>query len=329
MILTQRDVDEFIAAYTKYCNIEDVGFNETWSSEDVLNWLTEHPQVVVAAGFQEFVAGGESSLYRSLVREGELDDLTRPIFREFEGSWVIPSEVGDLPYAPWGAFRLEDLLRIADLDRKLAEDTVTPAEWAERREAIDRDSVQSVITMPSFEDIVEAAAKYVDNPLVDSTIWVSPRLWTPSQQASQKLHLQRAATTLIEGLKTNKISLQEVTWQEFEEIVAEVLRSLGLEIHLVKENPQGGRDIIARASLIPGADLCTIAVEVKHRNVVDRPIIEQAIHQNKHFPALMLVTSGQFTAGVVREAAKPENRMRVTLKDGIAIRDMIRKYRLS
>jgi hypothetical protein len=63
MILTQSDIDEFVEAYRNYCNFEDIGSNETWSNNDVLAWLTEHPQVVIAAGFQEFVAGGESESF--------------------------------------------------------------------------------------------------------------------------------------------------------------------------------------------------------------------------------------------------------------------------
>jgi hypothetical protein len=68
---------------------------------------------------------------------------------------------------------------------------------------------------------------------------------------------------------------------------------------------------------------------VKHREFIDRPILQQAIYQNRHFPALMLVTSGHFSAGVIREVAKAENRMRVFLKDGVAVRDLIRNYRVS
>jgi hypothetical protein len=48
--------------------------------------------------------------------------------------------------------------------------------------------------------------------------------------------------------------------------------------------------------------------------------------KNKHFPALMLVTSGKFTTGVVKEASKAENRMRVFLKDGVAVRDLIKRF---
>ena len=99
-----------------------------------------------------------------------------------------------------------------------------------------------------------------------------------------------------------------------------------MEIHLVDESPQGGRDILARCPLIPGREVMTIAVEVKHRPVIDRPTIQMSLHQNRRFPALMFVTSGRFTSGVIKEAASHENRMRLYLKDGVAIRDMISAY---
>jgi hypothetical protein len=71
-----------------------------------------------------------------------------------------------------------------------------------------------------------------------------------------------------------------------------------------------------------------MAVEVKHRKVVDRPEVEMALHQNRRFPALLFVTSGRFTAGVLKEKALPENQLRLFLKDGDALGDLIRDYKL-
>jgi hypothetical protein len=226
---------------------------------------------------------------------------------------------------------LEDLIEVSELERELAriDRSKSPTEYDNQREFIDHKSLKSIMHMPSFDEILEAAGGFIDNPLVDPTVWVSPKLWTPSRQAFEKLHLQNTAISLIKNIRDENLQLDDLHWREFEEVVAEVLRGLGMEIHLVTENPQGGRDIIARAPAMAGIELATIAIEVKHRDVIDRPILQQAIQQNNHFPSLMLVTSGRFTAGVVREAAKPENRMRVSLKDGVAIRDMIKSYKLT
>lgn len=322
MILTQADLDEFSRAYGKYS-----GYG---GNEQLLAWLADHPQVLVASGYQEFVAPGNSAAYRSLVSDGELDDLMRPILKQFDGSWVVPSFIGPHKLEEWEGFKLEDLIRVSAMTKALHEvlDQLPQSERDRRREVIDLESRDSLIEMPSYNTVFERAKKFVDNPLVDPTVWVSPRLWTPRQQEAEKLHLQRAAGAIISQLQSDELTLVDLHWRQLEELVAELLRSLGLEIHLVKENPQGGRDIIARAPMVEGLHFGTIAVEVKHRDVVDRPIVQQAIMQNSHFPTLMLVTSGRFTAGVIQEVSKPENRMRIALKDGIAIRDMIRSYRL-
>jgi HJR/Mrr/RecB family endonuclease len=342
MIVTQQDIDDFVEAYRRYCPEDSmsVPWNDpSWNSDDVLTWLANNPQVVVASGYQEFVAGIDSRLYQSLVESAQLDDLSRPLFRSFDGTWIVPSNVGIWEEEEWDGFRLEGLVSIANAERQIAEEMVAwrkthkdewlPTEFAERIMELDRQSVSDCsIAMPSFDDMVTAASRFIDNPMVDQTTWVSPKLWTPDRQSLTKLHLQTSAGSIISEIQTQTRDLADLHWRELEEIVAELLRSKGMEIHVVRENPQGGRDIIARAELVPGGEIITIAIEVKHRDVVGRPILEQAIHQNRHFPALMLVTSGRFTAGVVKEASKPENRMRVILKSGIAIRDFALAYRL-
>lgn len=96
------------------------------------------------------------------------------------------------------------------------------------------------------------------------TIW-SPRLWTPSAQNQQSLLLHESTKDILAAIKNEKIGLEAVSWRQLENIVAEILRAHGLEIHVVRENPQGGRDIIARGELIPGQEPVLLAVEVKHR----------------------------------------------------------------
>lgn len=164
------------------------------------------------------------------------------------------------------------------------------------------------------------------SPTEDSkTVW-SPKLWTPDAQENTRIYLQSSITHLLLGLKREEIRLESVSWRQLEEIVAEILRARGMEIHLVRENPQGGRDIVARGELVPGHEPILLAVEVKHRPKVDRPEVEKALWQNRHFPALMFVTSGRFTSGVLKEKASPENKFRLFLKDGDAIDDLIRAY---
>jgi restriction system protein len=89
---------------------------------------------------------------------------------------------------------------------------------------------------------------------------VSPRLWTPAQQDLQKTLLQSSTRQILEALKAERCRLSDLHWKQFEELVAEILRSQGMEIHLVREAPQGGRDIIARTQMVATGEVLTVAV---------------------------------------------------------------------
>ena len=126
------------------------------------------------------------------------------------------------------------------------------------------------------------------------TLW-SPKLWTPDAQRREAISLVHSTRSLLTEISREQRALGDISWKQLEEIVAEVLRAHGMEIHVVRESPQGGRDVVARGELIPGQEPITLAVEVKHRAVVNRPEIEKALWQNRQFPALLFVTSGRFT----------------------------------
>jgi len=308
MILTQADIDEFLNAYAQYeiTELDD-------APERFYRWLINNPQVLMAgAGFQEYVGAHKLPLFQRLIARGHLIDCPRPAFRTFEGQWLLISYLGS---EKWDAYSLEGARHAA----KVKDD----------EHEFDRLMNEAVVDISSSDRIIEKASQYVGNELVDATTFVSPQLWTPFHQTKQKDKLQSSATGLIRAIQQEKIDIQGVSWQELEEIVAEVLRAQGMEIHVVRDSPQGGRDIIARSELVPGKEVLTIAVEVKHRPFVNRPVLQQALFQNRHFPALMLVTSGRFSAGVIREAKKTDNRLRVFLKDGVAIRDLILSYGLT
>ena len=349
MIITQADLDEFEQMWDR--SYSDDGMYEFY------RWLANNPQVFMATGYQEFVGAHQLPIYKALAREGVLDLCERPLFRDFHGNWFVVSMVHDLPNEQWDGLRLEALHahRAAidklkheresiehDYDEHLKAEYVS-IEEENRFNATEKNLVRvsrqleklysqgeydpATISLPSFHQIMDAATNLLDNPLVDPTTFVSPRLWTPYSQSTGKQLLQHSSLQLISAIQNENVVLADLHWRQFEDIVAEVLRSLGMEIHCVRESPQGGRDIIARSQLVPNSEVVTIAIEVKHRDVVDRPLVQQALYQNRHFPALMFVTSGRFTSGVIREASKPENRLRLFLKDGIAMREMIHNCR--
>jgi hypothetical protein len=315
MILCQQDIDEFVERYSKFVR-EEFDRDE---ENSFYEWLANNPQVLVAGGdFQEYVGAHTLPLYKRLVKRKLLIKSRRPAFRTFGGLWFLLSTIRDDPRRDWEGISLE-LLRHHAQDPKF---------WAASLEADDLFE-ECFFDLPGIDKIVHRAHERLIQEAVEPVTFVSPKLWTPEAQSIQKIFLQSSAVAIIRELQAERIELEAVKWQTFEEIVAEILRQRGMEIHLLRERPQGGRDIIARGELVPGMEPLTIAVEVKHRGIVDRPLVQQALYQNKHFPALIFVTSGRFTAGVIKEARSPSNRLRLFLKDGVAIRELIRTYRLS
>lgn len=130
---------------------------------------------------------------------------------------------------------------------------------------------------------------------------------------------------LLRALQNENIDLASISWRHLEEVVAELLRSQGLHIELTKQTRDGGRDIIARGELIPG-EPTVLAVEVKKKPVVGIADLRQTLHANREFPAVLLATSGRFSAGVITEARTPDTRYRLLLKDGLALKQWIDLY---
>lgn len=311
MIVTRSDIEEFEARYFRYADAQRTKSSADSDREQLrfYRWLTNNPQVLMCAGFQEYIGAHTLPLYQRLVRRKELIPAKRPVFRTYRGRWVLLSHMApdcDMSWDGYSVRALEGLPR-------------NPSE-----EAWDR----CVIDLPSFNSIVDAASRIHTSPLLDATSFVSPQLWTPDQQDHEKRVLQTSTAAVMRALQQERIELQSISPRLFEEIVGEILRRQGMEIHVVRETPQGGRDIVARGELVPGLEALTIAVEVKHKRVVNRPEVQMALQQNRRFPALLFVTSGRFSAGVLEEASLPEHRMRLFLEDGVAIGEILRTFKL-
>lgn len=189
----------------------------------------------------------------------------------------------------------------------------------ELREILDSDTVSV-----SMEELVADLRERVQRPRESSSVLWSPRLWTPREQARQRALLDSTLAPHLEAWRTSGVCFEDLNSSEFEDLVGEVLFAAGLKIYKVREAPQGGRDLIARGTLIPNEEPIEMAVEVKHRKVVDRPEVQLALYQNRAYPALLFVTSGRFTAGVFEEKTREENRFRLFLKDGLAVGDLVR-----
>lgn len=335
MIITKQDIDEFVKRYWQYIK-RDWQYQHTeinTSIDDIsdeqyfmMGWLIDNPQIIIASGYQEYMSS--SSSFIEAERFANKFGGSRPLFRTYEGQWLIINDIPKHSDAMWSAYSLTRANKHIGYEK----DKTVSTQFFSLERMINKyigykEDKTIPIQFPSVNQILEKALKFIDNPLVDSTCFISPKIWTPEHQWAQKVYLQNSAVHIMKELKDNNKELGSINWREFEEVVAEIFRSKGMQIHIVKENPQGGRDIIARGELVPGMEVVTIAIEVKHKDVVDRPEVQTALYQNRMFPALMFVTSGRFTTGVIQEAMKPENRMRLFLKDGVAIRELLQAYR--
>ena len=149
-----------------------------------------------------------------------------------------------------------------------------------------------------------------------------PNIWQPPNREIQLVHSVRA---IVHALREETISLDDLTWQQMEDVVAELLSSRGLEVYVTSRTADGGRDVIARGELIPG-EPSILAVEVKHKEVVNLFDARNALWANRQFPLVMLATSGRFSGGVIRERNTPDNQFRLLLKDRVALTQWLNQY---
>lgn len=240
------------------------------------------------------------------------------LFRGPRNEWLLPDPGPFELRAHWGAFRQQDYAKFVSGRRSW---TRGPNDEL----LVDGKEIElAPVSMGvSLEDILEKAWAASEEPPADEALLISHRLWSPGNQRHELEAIRATASRIVASARSETLRLDELGWRRLEEVVAYVLSERGMKVHMVTESPQGGRDLIALGELVPGFDPLTIAVEVKQRRVVNRPEVQMALWQNRHFPALLFVTSGRFSAGVVREQGLPENRLRLHLWDGVTLRRLI------
>lgn len=177
----------------------------------------------------------------------------------------------------------------------------------------------------SISDLLIKLRKLVESPdYVPKTLWL-PRIWTPEFQDHDRQKVSDDVASLLSSLQDEKIQLSEIKPVVFEELVAELLRSKGMEVYVTKRTRDGGRDIIARMESTLG-DPLTIAVEVKQKPVVGTDDLFKTLKANENFPAIMIATAGRFSAGVIKQKAAESNQLRLMLKDGVALSQWVESY---
>lgn len=253
-----------------------------------------------------------SGRWATLLRLPELGDALQHGFDELLFSFKLPQVISDLK-------------RFLDLEKAGPESEEDRDEYQSLLLELSSELINDSVSV-KFDDFIAALRRQISNPRNSASVLWSPRIWAPKEQARQRQLVNDALRPYLTRWTAEGLCLQDLNPSEFEDLVAELLFKAGLKVYKVRESPQGGRDLIARGALIPGEEPLEMAVEVKHRPVVDRPEVQLALYQNRAYPALVFVTSGRFTSGVFKEKLIGENRHRLFLRDGLAVGDMVRLH---
>ncbi|HYJ85994.1 MAG TPA: restriction endonuclease [Pyrinomonadaceae bacterium] len=177
----------------------------------------------------------------------------------------------------------------------------------------------------SVDDLYRSLRRLTVSPDSGShTLWL-PGLWTPKFQNDTRQFLDQQVSALLQEIYKEGKALSEIRPRQLEELIAELLRDHGMAIHITPQTRDGGRDVIARGEFVPGEPMI-LAVEVKQKPVVGIQDLYNSLKANEDYPALLLATSGRFSAGVIQEKKRRRNELRLILKDGVALSQWIAMY---
>jgi restriction system protein len=118
----------------------------------------------------------------------------------------------------------------------------------------------------------------------------------------QPLIVCSPSVAILIALRQRKITLSDIRWRDFEEIVAELLRTDGFEVALQRGSRDDGYDIIARATLKAAGSVVTLwqAKHLTHGKVEVTAVRELAdVRQQYGANKAMIVTSSYLTRGAL------------------------------
>ncbi|HEV2553233.1 MAG TPA: restriction endonuclease [Bosea sp. (in: a-proteobacteria)] len=292
VIIEEKEVEN-LYLNTHYWRMPESMFMS--EKESGINYLCRNPHLLFPAGFDEaIIFQGKSAIKKHIV--GKYTDITPRndallLRRKSDKAWLYLDWIHD-NYTPDSS-----VYTFSDENRK--EHDINIKEYL----AFLRNS--SSLVMPG-----------------------EARFWLPSSLGTQDFNGNSPPSTQIQSdllrhINSGSVSLDSLDWHQFEYVVAEILERAGVKIIRTKKTRDGGRDIIALGEIIPGIE-SQLAIEITHRKVVGIDKFAQSAYKNKDFPLFMLVTSGRFSSGIIREVNKPENKLRMIIRDGVSTKSWIR-----
>ncbi len=312
MYLLKDDVDKFESYLDDFIQYEQE--NSYWRPDEgsSVDYFFERPHLILPLGFDES---------RHLIHESYSEWLED----EYEKQWVQravkEAEQVELKY---GLKKIPFDFGVETIFRSSSQGAWYWFLGLENEKLIFRGPGNTKTEYSASELLrkLRALTEYPDH--VPRTLWL-PRIWTPEFKDHDRQRINDDVSSLLQALHNENCSLRSIKPADLEEIIAELLRSRGLEVYVTKKTRDGGRDIIARGETQLG-DPLTFAVEVKQKAVVGIQDLQRALKANENFPAIMLATAGRFSSGVIEEKQREGNSLRLILKDGVAISQWIEAY---
>src|SRR6476659_881773 len=227
-------------------------------------FFANRPHLVLASGFDEFSA-----------YEAGVDDIEAVMF---EYGFGIDSDVGNED------FELTRRLLGREIESFFRDETSGAWYWLESvfPTHLHFHGPTNFNRLEWFGEVIGKLYDLTRSPASSSNaLWLSG-LWTPALRAKTRIELRKSIDDILKAVFEQKVELTAISPRKLEELVAELLREKGLDIHLTPYSKDGGRDIIARGELVPGEPM-VIAVEVKKKPVVGLHDVQRALYANSDF----------------------------------------------
>lgn len=312
MYLLKEDVDKFETYLDEFfaCDKED----SYWGPEEgsSVDYFFERPHLILPLGFDET---------RHLIDEYYADWLEE----DYERQWIKKAvKEADHVESKYGLKKIPFDFGVETIFRSKSQGAWYWFLGLENEELVFRGPDNTKTKYSAIELLKKLRALTEHPDYVPRTLWL-PRIWTPEFQDDDRQKVSDDVSALLQALQEEKCSLRSIKPTILEELIAELLRSRGMDVYVTKKTRDGGRDIIARSETAIG-DPISFAIEVKQKDVVGIEDVRSALKANEHFPALMLATAGRFSSGVIEEKGRETNSLRLMLKDGVAISQWIDTY---